>query len=443
MIVEYPADRDLYAFLNVKPDASMIEIRTAYRRAALKAHPDKDGGSTEAFHAVTFAFDILSCQSTRKCYDRVWTIYLDTKNTSRRKGVQSNHYLTRKRPASCSAHIYSKRLRSASGKYGVAARTRETTKNTKQSLEHLQQVLQSMPARSRQSSITSMPKIVQKVLLKFMEGGGTNKNTSTSTQRRHSTFQCKKRRSVGGLRLRPHKNTYGRTYSAQVDIGFLRIYTSGHRNIEKTIERQVILSQIRDVLYSANEADHQVWGKVAKVEQMIESVIQKNGSSEDELGLRACVQMRATEYVQRKYVITSPVMSFRKVVPLRNRLVHARRDSWEHFRAQWVKLMRSTRNARSKRLSQEEAETICDMARKEFLEKQLALALRNTERLLKFDKQKAAKVPKASIQEKHRQLRDFVTGQKNNDARSAWKDRMQLLLERELSEDELHRFSKS
>jgi len=422
----------------------MVEIRTAYRRAALRAHPDKDGGSTEAFHAVTFAFDILSCHSTRKCYDRVRLFHLDRTRSAylrRGTGVHSKQRLIRKRPASHSTHATAKRFCGANGKCGVAAKPGQAVSITTQSLEHLQRILQSMPANNRQFSISTMPKHVQKVLLRFMEDDGRTATAARSTPRKHSAFQCKKKGALGGSKLRPYRNTYGRTYSAQVDIGFLRIYTSGHRDIEIAIERQVILSQIRDVLYTAAEADRQVWSKTGKIEQMIHSVIQKNGASEQELGLRACVQMRATEYVERKYVMTSPVMSFRKVVPFRNRILCARRESWDTFREQWIKWMRSTRNARSKRLSQEEAENICDQARKEFLEKQLALALRNTERLLKAERQKAAKMSKASVQEKHRQLRDYMKGETtNDDARREWKDRMQLFLQRDLSEDELHRF---
>lgn len=62
---------DLYAVLNVTPGADAAEIRTAYRRAALLAHPDK-GGSGEAFHLVTHAFNILagvtSCTLEKKTF---------------------------------------------------------------------------------------------------------------------------------------------------------------------------------------------------------------------------------------------------------------------------------------------------------------------------------------------------------------------------------------
>ena len=46
------------AILGVGRDASADEIRTAYRRAAKRAHPDR-GGSSEAFQRVRMAADVL------------------------------------------------------------------------------------------------------------------------------------------------------------------------------------------------------------------------------------------------------------------------------------------------------------------------------------------------------------------------------------------------
>lgn len=50
---------DPYALLGVPPGTAIEEIRTAFRRAALRTHPDKQGGSHEAFYAVQWAFDTL------------------------------------------------------------------------------------------------------------------------------------------------------------------------------------------------------------------------------------------------------------------------------------------------------------------------------------------------------------------------------------------------
>lgn len=49
-----------YAALGLEPGASQDEIRSAYRRMALKHHPDKCGGDTEMFLKVSQAYQFLS-----------------------------------------------------------------------------------------------------------------------------------------------------------------------------------------------------------------------------------------------------------------------------------------------------------------------------------------------------------------------------------------------
>ena len=58
----------LYRVLGLAPAASKEEVRAAYKRQALAAHPDK-GGSKEAFHAVTRAFETLYDDAARVRYD--------------------------------------------------------------------------------------------------------------------------------------------------------------------------------------------------------------------------------------------------------------------------------------------------------------------------------------------------------------------------------------
>lgn len=60
-----------YDTLGVAHDASADEIRAAYRRAARDAHPDKEGGSTEAMQAVNAAYDVLSDPKKRAAYDEM------------------------------------------------------------------------------------------------------------------------------------------------------------------------------------------------------------------------------------------------------------------------------------------------------------------------------------------------------------------------------------
>jgi len=61
--------RDHYEVLGVPRDASMHEIRRAYRRLARQHHPDLNPGS-ERFAALASAYGILSDPTARARYDQ-------------------------------------------------------------------------------------------------------------------------------------------------------------------------------------------------------------------------------------------------------------------------------------------------------------------------------------------------------------------------------------
>ena len=62
-------DDKLYKILDVSPTANETEIKKAYRKLAMKHHPDK-GGNPEKFKEVTSAFEVLSDKEKREKYDR-------------------------------------------------------------------------------------------------------------------------------------------------------------------------------------------------------------------------------------------------------------------------------------------------------------------------------------------------------------------------------------
>lgn len=57
-----------YQTLEINENATQAEIKKAYRRLALKHHPDK-GGSEEKFKEIKKAYEVLSDNSTRNLYD--------------------------------------------------------------------------------------------------------------------------------------------------------------------------------------------------------------------------------------------------------------------------------------------------------------------------------------------------------------------------------------
>lgn len=61
--------RTHYDCLGINPDASEIELRAAYRREALRTHPDK-GGAVDQFLLAGKAFDVLSDPIRRTAYDQ-------------------------------------------------------------------------------------------------------------------------------------------------------------------------------------------------------------------------------------------------------------------------------------------------------------------------------------------------------------------------------------
>lgn len=62
--------RDYYEVLGINKSASDDEIKKAYRKAAVKYHPDKDGGDETKFKEVSEAYEVLKDNSKRQRYDQ-------------------------------------------------------------------------------------------------------------------------------------------------------------------------------------------------------------------------------------------------------------------------------------------------------------------------------------------------------------------------------------
>src|SRR3989339_1987574 len=67
------AKRDFYEILEVSKSASKEEIKKAYRKQAIKFHPDKNPGdkaAEEKFKEAAEAYEVLSNDDKRKRYDQ-------------------------------------------------------------------------------------------------------------------------------------------------------------------------------------------------------------------------------------------------------------------------------------------------------------------------------------------------------------------------------------
>jgi curved DNA-binding protein CbpA len=80
--------KNYYKILEVKPTASFEEIKKAYRKLALKFHPDKNPNkeAEEKFKEISEANENLSSEEKRKIYD----IQLEEARIRASKATSSN-----------------------------------------------------------------------------------------------------------------------------------------------------------------------------------------------------------------------------------------------------------------------------------------------------------------------------------------------------------------
>jgi DnaJ family protein A protein 2 len=71
-----PVETRLYEVLGVSPSASIDEIKKAYKKLAMKYHPDRNPNAEEKFKEITLAYEILSDEEKKRSYDRYGEEYL-------------------------------------------------------------------------------------------------------------------------------------------------------------------------------------------------------------------------------------------------------------------------------------------------------------------------------------------------------------------------------
>lgn len=204
-------DKDLYAVLKISPSAPFAEIPSAYRRAALLAHPDK-GGSGEAFQLVTHAFEVLACTGSRKLYDqaRGWSTEsrevgvvatepkynasVGVSATSRGNNVmpKGGDHGTKRSMSEVGPPPKKQRTSKASATIGLTkpgctrGMRRTPEKLLLTALETLKNVLQAMCVEQRRQAISNIVLRVRIELLTFMEMQKKQAKSSISVHTRES-----------------------------------------------------------------------------------------------------------------------------------------------------------------------------------------------------------------------------------------------------------------
>ncbi|CAD6557574.1 J domain-containing protein [Paraburkholderia sabiae] len=97
----------LYAKLGVSQDATWEEIKRAYRKAAMKWHPDRNVGQEDAaraaFQEIKDAYAILSDENQRKVYDAVYAQEMRRWEALRKRQQEVEAARTRKAKAEAEA----------------------------------------------------------------------------------------------------------------------------------------------------------------------------------------------------------------------------------------------------------------------------------------------------------------------------------------------------
>ena len=75
-----------YSILGVGPDASLAEVKKAYRVMARRHHPDRPGGNDLKFHEIHTAYRILSDPSDRARFHEEWKAF-DRRKTPAHSGL--------------------------------------------------------------------------------------------------------------------------------------------------------------------------------------------------------------------------------------------------------------------------------------------------------------------------------------------------------------------
>ena len=62
--------RDYYEVLGIPKTASEDEVKKAFRKLAVKHHPDKEGGDETKFKEINEAYEVLKDKQKRQRYDQ-------------------------------------------------------------------------------------------------------------------------------------------------------------------------------------------------------------------------------------------------------------------------------------------------------------------------------------------------------------------------------------
>lgn len=174
----------------------------------------------------------------------------------------------------------------------------------------------------------------------------------------------------------------------------LRFYTHGQSDIQVAFERQIALVHLCHAVMEASITQPDIWEHPTELVHVCRNSLMASGFSEEGLGLRVSVYMRAQQWLGSRCTIISPVLPITEALAVHAQLLRARKESWEAFRAEWVRLMRHKRG-----ISSVHAETIADKGRRSVVGRSLTQAVRGVEQALRREDLRAQQIQRARARE--------------------------------------------
>lgn len=391
---------DLYAVLHLQQSASGAEIRSAYRHAALHAHPDK-GGCLAAFHSIALAYEVLSCPASRDIYDKQLKHHQHTSRVDASRNNPRTPIVCKKRKQGVPASTVPPTKRHCAEH--ARERNRPTTQEShtiRLAMEQLQTALQDLPKGShRKAAICRMPPHVQKELLKHaVNRNGSMPNSKGSKVKRSPARVRGQDSFTRGTDIRAIKHLHKTTYQVQLRIRHLRMYTKTMDSFDTAIQHQMILVEARQALRASGDS---IWGDPHKFCDVFIGTLQRFGTCIEELALSVFISMKADDYICRPAAITSPVLSLAQAVVVHARLSRAAETSWEDLRSEWIPLMQQTQRSRRQNLSLVRIEEIVDAAHLKLLQRRFCQAVSACGRAIRLHVRIEKKTARVQARTKH------------------------------------------
>lgn len=224
------------------------------------------------------------------------------------------------------------------------ARARPTSKTFPRSrlavpLKRLKRALQGLEKSVRQRKLQELSKELRMELLKYMELTSISGHNTSSPLKLGA---CGLQRNRQGL------------FRAKMNLEHISLYSSYTAN-ELAVEHHIFLVRLRHLVTSGlkrgleiAEAFQEAFGVLEKLDlsgtcpvDVFPSQQQTSFSSFlHQQGIRAYLNIRAARWLGSTHV-TSPVLPFTQILDLRKRLLIAREQGWDAFRAEWISMMQS------------------------------------------------------------------------------------------------------